>query len=187
MPKLQVVITSTREARQGPLVANWFLERAKAHGKFDIEMIDLRDVALPLFDEPMHPRLRQPAHDHTKRWAKIVGDADAFVFITPEYNYGMPPALLNALDYLAHEWAYKAAGFVSYGGTSGGTRSVQMAKLVMSSLKIVPIPEAVSFPFFNKLITPSGTFEPASAQDQAVTTMLDELAKWTAALKTLRT
>jgi NAD(P)H-dependent FMN reductase len=151
-----------------------------------VGIVDLKDVALPLFDEPVHPRLRQPAHEHTKRWAKIVAGADAFVFVTPEYNYGMAPALLNALDFLFHEWAYKAAGFVSYGGASGGMRSVQMAKMILSSLKIVPIPEAVSFPFFNKLIDASGKFEPGDAQNQAVTAMLDELAKWTGALTTLR-
>ena len=52
----------------------------------------------------------------------------------------MPPALLNAIDYLFHEWAYKPAAFVSYGGLSGGTRSQQSAKPVLTSMKMMPIP-----------------------------------------------
>lgn len=186
MPKLTVIIATTREGRQGLPVAHWFIERAKAHGKFEVEAIDLKDVALPVFDEPVHPRLRQFKHDHTKRWASIVDAADAFVFVTPEYNFGMPPALLNALDFVFHEWAYKAAAFVSYGGVSGGIRSVQMAKQVMTSLKIVPIPEAVAIQFFVKLIDANGKFAATDLHEQAATTMLDELAKWTGALMTLR-
>src|SRR5580704_2774842 len=174
MPKLQVILVSTREARAGLPIAHWFLERARAHGGFDVELVDLRDVALPLFDEPKHPRFKQYAHAHTKAWSATIAAGDAFVFVTPEYNYGVPPSLINALDYLAHEWAYKAAGFVSYGGVSGGTRAVQMAKMVMTSLKIVPLPEAVAIPFFSKLIDAAGVFDGA-AQEGAAKTMLDEL------------
>jgi len=185
MPRLHVVTVSTRDARQGPTIAQWFLEKAKAHGKFELEPIDLRELDLPMFDEPIHPMKRQPQYEHTKKWAAKVAQADAFVFVTPEYNYGMPPSLLNALTYLTYEWHYKAAGFVSYGGVSGGTRSVQMAKQVMTSLKIVPIPEAVNLPFFIKQIV-DGKFDPGDTQDKPVNTLLDELAKWTTALKTLR-
>jgi NAD(P)H-dependent FMN reductase len=185
MPKLQIIVVSTRDGRAGLPVATWLHERAKAHGGFEVDLVDLKEVALPLFDEPKHPRFKQYAHDHTKRWSERVASADAFVFVTPEYNYGVPPSLINALDFLAHEWAYKAAGFVSYGGVSGGTRAVQMAKLVLTSLKIVPIPEAVSIPFFAKLIDDKGTFDGA-AQEAPAKAMLDELARWTGALATLR-
>jgi NAD(P)H-dependent FMN reductase len=185
MPTLQIIFASTRDGRAGLPLAHWFSARAKAHGAFDVDLVDLRDAALPLFDEPHHPRLRKYAHEHTKKWSARVESADAFVFVAPEYNYGMPPALLNALDYLSHEWAYKAAGFVTYGGVSGGMRSAQMAKLVLTSLKIVPIPEAVSVPFFAKLIDDKGVFD-GSAQEAHAKAMLDELAKWTGALATLR-
>src|SRR5690349_114928 len=124
MPHLQIVVASTREQRKGPQVAAWFEGEARAHGGFEIELVDLAAVALPLFDEPRHPRLRQYEHEHTRRWSASVERADAFVFVTPEYNYGAPPSLLNALDYLIQEWAYKPVGFVSYGGVSAGTRSV---------------------------------------------------------------
>lgn len=185
MPKLTIIVVSTRDGRAGLPVAKWFEERARAHGGFDVDFVDLRELALPLFDEPHHPRLKKYEHAHTKAWSARVESADAFVFVTPEYNYGVPPSFVNALDYLSLEWAYKAAGFVSYGGVSGGTRAVQMAKLVMTALKIVPLPEAVSIPFFTKLIDPAGVFD-GSRQEAPAKTMLDELARWTGALAVLR-
>lgn len=185
MPKLLIVVVSTRDGRAGIPVATWFAESARKHGGFDVDLVDLKEVALPLFDEPRHPRFKQYEHAHTKAWSARVEAAEAFVFVTPEYNYGVPPSLINALDFLSSEWAYKAAGFVSYGGGSGGVRAVQMAKLVMTSLKIVPLPEAVSVPFFAKLIDAAGVFDGA-AQEASAKTMLDELARWTGALATLR-
>jgi NAD(P)H-dependent FMN reductase len=187
MYKLQVVTVSTREGRQGHAVAKWFSEYARFHNQFEVEDVDLAKVNLPLFDEPNHPRLQQYVHDHTRAWSKIVQRADAFVFVTPEYDYGAPPSLINALVYLTHEWFYKPVGFVSYGGVSGGTRGVQMAKLTMTSLKLVPLPEAVSIPFFTQFIDKeSGLFQPDTVQLQASKMMLDELLRWTGALHSLR-
>jgi NAD(P)H-dependent FMN reductase len=186
MPKLSVIITSTRPGRAGLPIGQWFFERAKGHGKFDVELIDLKERSLPLLDEPKHPRLGQYEHEHTRAWSATVRASDAFVFVTPEYNYGSPPALINALDYLFHEWAYKPAGFVSYGGLSGGTRSVQMTKQVLMTLKVVPLPEAVNVSFFSKLMDPSGTFLGSEALEKSATTMLDELHRWEQALLTLR-
>src|SRR5687767_4262370 len=101
MPKLHVIVCSTRPGRKGLAVAQWFFEHAKRHGGFDLALIDLKDVNLPVFDEPEHPRLGKYVNDHTKKWSATVDAADAFVFVTPEYNYGTPPSLLNALTYLA--------------------------------------------------------------------------------------
>jgi NAD(P)H-dependent FMN reductase len=186
MPKLSVVVASTRPGRVGLPIGQWFLERAKAHGKFDASLVDLKDVGLPLLDEPKHPRLRDYQHEHTKRWSAIVAASDAFAFVVPEYNFSAPPALLNAIDFLFHEWSCKPAGFVSYGGASGGVRSVQMAKLLLTSLKVVPIPESVSVAFFGQLMDPSGVFRGSEALEKSATTMLDELVRWSGALKVLR-
>jgi NAD(P)H-dependent FMN reductase len=187
MPNLQVIVASTRDERKGPLVAEWFMGQARRHGRFDVELIDLRDVALPLFDEPRHPRLQQYEHEHTKRWSAIVQRGDAFVFVTPEYNFGTPPSLVNALDYLVKEWAYKPASFVSYGGVSAGLRGVQMTKGIVSALRMVPIPEAVAIPMFPQHIhAETGVFDPGVVQEQASTAMLDELLKMANALAPLR-
>jgi NAD(P)H-dependent FMN reductase len=183
--KLHTVICSTRPTRIGPVVASWFQEIAAGHGQFDASLVDLKDFDLPVFDEPEHPRMQRYVHEHTKRWAASVSAADAFVFVTPEYNFGPPPALLNALNYLYLEWNYKPAGFVSYGGASGGLRAVQVEKLTLTTLKVVPLTEAVAIPMAwnsvadGKLTVPEG-------QAKAATAMLDELARWAEALKPLR-
>jgi NAD(P)H-dependent FMN reductase len=187
MPVLQVVLVSTRPGRVGVPVAHWFRDHAARDGRFDVELVDLADVNLPLFDEPTHPRLRQYAHDHTKGWSARIARADAFVFVTPEYNHGTPPSLVNAIDYLVHEWAYKPAGFVSYGGAAGGARSVQMAKLMLVALKVVPLPETVLIPFFTTMIDKTtGQFAPPDALSKSADAMLTELHRWTAALAALR-
>jgi NAD(P)H-dependent FMN reductase len=183
---LQIIIVSTRDGRKGDAVAKWFDRRAHVHGAFDVELVDLAEVNLPLFDEPEHPRLRKYQHEHTKRWSERVARADAFVFVTPEYNYSAPPSIVNALDYLVHEWAYKPLAFVSYGGVSGGTRSVQMIKLQATALKMMPIPEAVSLPFFARMFATDGSFSPDETQQKAADAMLTELQRWTNALRVLR-
>ena len=187
MLSLQVIIASTRAGRMGPTVGDWFLDHARRHGKFDVEAVDLAAVNLPLLDEPRHPRLHEYEHEHTRRWSATVERADAFVFVTPEYNYGAPPSLVNALDYLNQEWKYKPAGFVSYGGVSGGTRSVQMTKQIVTALKMMPMLEAVTVPFFTQYVNrESGQFPPPKVQEDAATVMLDELLRWATALQPLR-
>jgi len=161
------------------------MPRAQEHGKFDVQLVDLKDVNLPLLSEPHHPRLKKYQQETTKAWSAIVGASDAFVFVTPEYNYTLPPALVNALDHLYHEWSYKACGFVSYGGVAGGMRAVQTAKLMATGFKMVPIVEAVNIPFFTQLME-NGVFKGSEIHGKAAAVMLDELLRWTDALKPLR-
>lgn len=186
MPKLKIIVTSTREGRKGRAIGDWLREKVVAKGGWDVDLVDLKELALPALDEPNHPNQKKYVHEHTRAWSSIIDEADAFVFVVPEYNHGMPPAMLNALDYLFHEWTYKAAGFVSYGGISGGTRSVQMCRLVVPGLRMMPVPEAVTLPFFAKSMTPEGRFDPGDIADASLAAMLGELAKWTRALMTLR-
>ncbi len=183
--RLHVVICSTRPSRQGPAVARWFHEAAAQEGSFEVELVDLAEMDLPLFDEPRHPMLQTYEHEHTKRWSAKVSEADAFVFVMPEYNFNPPPAFVNAVDYLVKEWAYKPAAFVSYGGVSGGLRAVQSAKLLLTTLKVMPIPETVVLSFFGKQIE-DGVFKANEANEGAAKLVLGELRKWAEALKTLR-
>jgi NAD(P)H-dependent FMN reductase len=184
--KLHVVVCSTRPGRIGPSVAKWLAGVAIQHSKFACELVDLADFRLPIFDEPSHPRFQKYEHEHTKKWSASVAAADAFVFVTPEYNFGPPPSLLNALDYLYLEWQYKPASFVSYGGQSGGIRAVQTEKLTMSTLRMVPIVEAVTIPMVAKQVNEDGEFAPNETQTSSATVMLDELFRWAEALKPLR-
>ena len=185
-PRLNIIIGSTRPGRLGPPVANWFDGFAREHSAFEPVLVDLADFDLPVYDEPNHPRLRQYVHEHTRRWSVSVEAADAYVFVTPEYNYFAPPALVNALDYVLHEWAYKPAGILSYGGVSGGMRSAQMLKLLLTSLKVMPIPDSVNVASFRQFIGEDDVFRPNEPLTAAAKTMLDELSRWAGALLPMR-
>ena len=166
-------------------MAEWFVERARAHRGFEASLVDLAELSLPLFDEPRHPKLGEYAHEHTRRWSRIVAASDAFVFVLPEYNHGAPPAFVNCVDFLSREWAYKAAGLVSYGGISGGTRASAMAKQLLTTVKVMPMFEQVIIPMIEERMK-DGRFEALPPQTTGATLMLDELLKWTTALKTIR-
>ena len=185
-PVLRIIIGSTRPGRVGPAVADWIAERAREHGGFDVQVTDLAELNLPLLDEPNHPRLRQYVHQHTKDWSALVESSDAFIFVTPEYNYGFNAALKNAIDYVYNEWQGKAAGIVSYGGISAGTRATQMLKQVLASLKVVPVMEAVNIPFVRSHIDEDGRFKPTEAMEASAIAMLDEVQRWTEAMRPLR-
>lgn len=185
MSKLGVIVTSTRPGRVGPALGKWFYEFAKEQGQFDVKLVDLAKVDLPMYDEPRHPRLQNYEHEHTQAWSKRINALDAFVFVTPEYDHALPPSLLNALIYLSKEWAYKPAGFVSYGGVSAGTRGMQMAKQVLVGLKVMPIPEAVNIPFVAKQVE-NGIFQATDIHTQPAGMMLNELKRWADALQPLR-
>lgn len=185
MPTLLVVIASVREGRAGEPVAKWFIERATQHGKFDVRVADLKELNLPLLQEPHHPRLKKYELESTRRWSTIVNGADAFVFVSAEYNYSTPPALVNALDTVYHEWSYKPVGFVTYGGVSGGLRAMQMTRTMVTAFKMMPMLEAVNIPFFAQLLE-NGVFKSNETHDKAVPVMLDELLRWSEAMKVLR-
>jgi NAD(P)H-dependent FMN reductase len=187
MPTLGVIVASTREGRAGLPIAEWFVALARQHGGFDVQTLDLKIVDLPLLEEPNHPRLQRYTQEKTKAWSAQVSACDAFVIVSPEYNFSSPPALINALHHLYLEWNYKPAAFVSYGGISGGLRSVQMTKLLLTTLKMVPLYEAVTIPFFSQQIdAATGVFKGNESQEKAAAQMLAELARWSAALQTLR-
>ena len=185
MPKLTIVIASVRDGRAGEAVAQWFIERAKQHAKFDVHVADLKELKLPILDEPHHPRLKKYVHDTTKQWSAIVDSSDAFVFVSPEYNYSTPPALVNALDTVYHEWTYKPVAFVTYGGISGGLRAMQMTRMMVTGFKMMPMVEAVNIPMFTQFIQ-DGVFRGNETHEKAVAPMLDELLRWAEALKVLR-
>lgn len=185
--KLHVIICSTRPGRVGPSVGRWFYDYAVAYQKFDVHLVDLLEVGLPMYDEPQHPRLQKYQHEHTKRWAAIVAAADAYVFVTPEYNYGPPPSFVNALNYVYLEWNYKPCGFVSYGGISGGMRAVQAEKLLVTTLKMMPMVDGVVLPMVHQLLDENNVLRSNNLIEASAKTMLDDLHTWATALKPIRT
>src|SRR5699024_595323 len=186
MHQLKVILASTRSERKGPAVADWFMGIIDNHHEYEAELLDLKEIDLPFLDEPKHPKLQNYQHEHTKQWSQMIDEADAYVFVTCEYNYGLPAPLKNALDFVYHEWTYKPAAFVSYGGVAGGARSVQMIQQVITTQKMVPLFEAVHLPFFAQHIDHDGIVKAPEVREQAAENMLEELERWSKALKPMR-
>jgi NAD(P)H-dependent FMN reductase/GNAT superfamily N-acetyltransferase len=185
---IAVIVASTRPGRLGPAVAGWFVGATRAAAEragVRVETVDLAEVGLPLLDEPEHPSSGHYVHEHTRAWSRWVAAADAFVVVTPEYNYGMPAVLKNALDYLYEEWAWKPVGFVSYGNTSAGTRGVQMTKQVATTLRMVPIGATVALRIADSV--ERGAVRVPPAVDESAVGLLAELTRVAHVLRPLRT
>ena len=186
MYNLKIITASTRPGRKGLALANWIFDLAKKHTEFTVELLDLAEINLPFLDEPNHPSMQKYTKDHTKKWSATIAAADAFIFVTPEYNFGYPASLKNALDFLYNEWTYKPVAFVSYGGIAGGTRSMQALKQVVTAMKMVPIVEAVNIPFFTKYIDEQNKFNADEIIQKSAEGMLKELGRWTETLQQMR-
>lgn len=184
--KLKIIIGSTRPGRVGPTISKWVETAALEHRHFDVDVVDLVDLGLPLLDEAGHPMAQKYAHQHTVRWSKIVEDADAFIFVTPEYDYFAPASLVNAVQILMREWGYKPAGIVRYGGISGGLRAAQTLRQLLSNVNVHAIPQVVPVPMFPQFLGEDGVFRGNDLANEGLSKQLDELHKWAAALKALR-
>jgi NAD(P)H-dependent FMN reductase len=180
---LVIIIASTRPGRIGDKIGDWVLNFTQENSNFAISVADLAVINLPIFDEPNPPMSGIYENEQTKNWSKVIGDADAFIVVTPEYNYTMPPALVNAIDYLHYEWKYKPVAFVGYGAT-GAIRAIQTEKLLFVNLSAMPIAQMVNMMgVYAPLVD---AFKPEEKYEQAAKTMLNELQKWAMALGTLR-
>ena len=183
--KIKVIIGSTRASRFGDKPAHWILNLARSRASFDVELLDLRDYPLPLFEEPLPPGLAQDGYTNPAvvRWRDKIREADGFIICTPEYNHGYPAVLKNALDYTYFSWSRKAVAFVSWGG-AGGVRSVEQLRLVAIELDMAPLRVAVHIPnpWFIKDVSEIDT-EP---NRQSATALLDHLTWWAGALQAAR-
>lgn len=175
MTKLMIVLGSVREGRVGLPIAQWVKSQAEADGRFEIDWVDLKELALPFMDEPNHPRLRQYTKAHTRAWSARVAAADAFLFAFPEYNYSFSPVIKNALDYLFEEWARKPVGFINWGGNSGGTRAQAALRVVVTALGMISTRGSVEINFPGKQLV-DGVFTPNEQQANVLKAQLDELA-----------
>ncbi|WP_196466303.1 bifunctional NAD(P)H-dependent oxidoreductase/GNAT family N-acetyltransferase [Planomonospora sp. ID91781] len=185
--RVLVLVCSTRPGALGPAVGRWLIDTiAPRATELGVELlpVTLGDLALPFLDEEEEPASGVYRHEHTKRWSAMVDAADGFIAVTPEYNYGMPAAFKNALDYLGREWAWKPMGFVSYGNTSAGTRSVQHAKQVVTTLRLVPLGATVALRIADTV--DHGRLRPDAAREQAAVGVLDELVRLAHALRPMR-
>lgn len=141
-PKVGIIIGSTRPGRFADKPAQWIAERARAADAFDVEVLDLRDFDLPLFEEKMSPAWGPSQSEAARAWQAKIDSLDGFIVLAAEYNRGPTGALKNALDYAYNEWNRKPVAFVGYGGV-GGARAVEQLRLISIELQMAPIRTAV--------------------------------------------
>lgn len=185
MLKLAIIIGSTRPGRVGANVAQWVHQLAEKREDAHYELVDLQDFNLPLLDEAVPAAQGQYAKEHTRRWAGKIDSFDGYVFVTPEYNHGPSGALKNAIDFIYREWNNKAAGFVGY-GSAGGVRAVEQLRLILAEVQIATVRNQVALSLFTDFENFS-VFKPDDHHEKSLSQMLDQLAAWSRAMKTLRT
>ena len=187
---ISVIVGSTREGRFSEKPAQWILQHLKKRDGVDARLLDLRDFPMPFFDQPIPPAAPgRPAYGNevVQKWTAAIAQSDGFVFVTPEYNFGPPAVLKNAIDWVYPEWNRKAAAFVSY-GNAGGARGVQQLRETVIELQVAPIRSAVHVPVATLWAHyKGGDVEAGLAElEGPARTMIDDLLWWTAALKAAR-
>jgi NAD(P)H-dependent FMN reductase len=187
--KIAVIVGSTRPGRRGTTVGHWVNDHAQQRddvpGIVQFDLVELEDFDLPLLDEPMVPAAADREYEtpQTRAWSQAVDRYDGFVFVTPEYNHGVPAALKNAVDLLGPEWAHKTVAFVSY-GTNGGVRAVEQWRTILANLKVSDVRAQVTLMTFDDW--KGGEFRPLDRREEDLEATLDELVELTDAMRTVR-
>lgn len=171
---LAILVGSTREGRFGNVVGDWIARHAKAHGDFEVDVIDLATMHFPV-DMSFNP-------DVDKFSARIEA-ADVIVVLSPEYNHSFSGPLKMAIDCLKEEWRAKPIGFVAYGGMSGGLRAVEALRVVFAELHAVTVRDTVSFHFAGSKFDSDGNLIELESVSMAADTMLNQPAWWGHALR----
>lgn len=127
--KVQLIIGSTRQNRLSPSIADWIKTQVAKNDELELEVIDLKELDLPLFDEPTPPSMAPGVSPSAKSWAAKVSSADAFIILSPEYNAGYPGVLKNAIDYLKEEWHHRPVTIVTYGFGGGVSSAAQLQQV----------------------------------------------------------
>jgi len=185
--KLVIIIGSVREGRFGPVVASWVAEQARVHGGFEVEVVDLADVEIPLSLPAASPKYAGDSYPRPEAMAPLtssMAEAEAFILVTPEYNHSYPAALKAAIDWHFTQWTAKPVAFVSYGGAAGGRHAVLHLENVLTELHAVTIRDGLAFPNYFAAWQDGQPLD--SAAPGYAKTLLDQLAWWAAALSAAR-
>ena len=185
MVKIAIVTGTTRPGTKAPAVADWILAQSSSQRHAEFDILDIAAFDLPLLDEPIPPMRGQYTRNHTKAWSEAVAKYDGFIFVTPEYNHGPAPALVNAIDYLAAEWTDKAAAFVSYGAQAGGVRAVEPLRSMLAALNVATIANHVNLSLLTDFVGFSSP-NPAETKVQELDALFRQLTRWAKALGGIR-
>ncbi|GHE33106.1 NADPH-dependent FMN reductase [Streptomyces capitiformicae] len=180
--RLAVLVGTVRDVRLAPVFAGWFLRAARAHGRFEVDVVDAKYIALPLAVD----RRSAEISAEPRKVTPVLASADAFVVVTGEYNHSFPAALKNLIDWHRTEWQAKPVGFVSYGGMSGGLRAVEQLRQVFAELHAMTVRDSISFHKATALLDATGRIRDEEAYAPTVKSMLGQLEWWSLALREAR-
>ncbi|MEU6259667.1 NAD(P)H-dependent oxidoreductase [Streptomyces sp. NPDC047043] len=185
--KLVIVVASVRDGRFGPVVSSWVAEQAETHGGFEVEIVDLAEIDIPLALPAASPKYAGDAYPRPSGMAALTSaleGADAFVVVTPEYNHSYPASLKAAIDWHFTQWTAKPVAFVSYGGAAGGRHAVLHLENVLTELHAVTIRDGLAFPNY---FTAWQDGRPVDSEAPGYAkTLLDQLSWWAGALRSAR-
>ncbi|WP_455354471.1 NADPH-dependent FMN reductase [Streptomyces sp. SYSU K217416] len=184
--KLAVIIGSVRGGRFGPTVANWFVERAKEHGDFTVDLIDLLDFPLPVQMPAFGEEPDAQTKALTDQLSARLHEADAFAVVTPEYNHTFPSSLKNAIDWFFDEWSTKPVGLISYGGMGGGLRASEHLRQVFAEVHATTVRDMLSFHNAWQAFEVDGRPVSPEGSEDAAANLLHQLGWWAEALREAR-
>lgn len=167
--KIAVVLGSVREGRLGKQIADWAVENIEG-----AELVDLKEFNLPLYASAMPPMALQGKYElpEQQAWGDAMAKYDAFVFVTGEYNRGIPGALKNAIDSLGVEIAGKRAGFIGY-SYDGAIRAVDQLRTVLGNFSMRTTRAQVSINLNTEVV--DGTFTPGAHQAGTLAQVVEQL------------
>jgi NAD(P)H-dependent FMN reductase len=191
VPRIAVIVASTRTTRLADLVVPWVHGRLQARDDLAIDLVDVRDVALPYYDLPIPPAFarRQYTSEPERALGERMDAADGFLIVTNEYNHGYNAALKNVLDHFFAEFEHKPVAFVGYGNV-GGSRAIEQLRQVVAELNMVSVRESVHvFGIQFPAVREGGDAAAAvfATLEPRLTVMVDHLLWWARALATART
>lgn len=187
-PKIAVIISSIRPTRFGDKPAKWIADHAAARGDVDVEIVDLQDFPLPLFDAAASDFWMPTPNEIAAKWQAKLNEFDGYIVVTAEYNRSITGALKNAIDWAYKPFMKKAVAFVGYGSV-GGARAIEHLRNIMVELQAVPVRQAVHIggsDFIPMMMGQKSWDDTKGNFDMFVPDLLDNLVWWTNATRTAR-
>ncbi|AZQ76558.1 MAG: NADPH-dependent FMN reductase [Flaviflexus sp.] len=172
--KVGIILGSIREERAGEQIGKWVYDEAVKHGGAEFELVDLREFNVPLLTSSTHPAMANGKYDsaEVQAWGDKINEFDAYIFVTAEYNHGVPGAFKNAFDSIANEWMNKRVAFVGY-GAANGVRSIEQWRTIVANMNMWDIRSTVELSLF--LDFGDNGFEPLDRRPGELGVLIDQL------------
>ena len=186
--RILVLYGSYRSDRLGVRLARFLLEGLRERGE-DVEFIDAKAIGLPMLDRMYKEYPAGSAPEALETLAGKIRQADAFVFVTGEYNWGVQPGLKNLTDHFLEEWFWRPAAIASYSfGRLAGTRSSYAWHNTLSEMGMVVISSTLTVGSIRETLDAGGKpqGQGGAALQHAFPRFADDLAWWTEAAKAQR-